>query len=87
MSYEAWGEPDDEYIHYDAAIDAGWLYPEQADELHAALFAASWARMVFLACLLVSPDVQMVAFETMRAAVALSEITAEHGPDKEGDKQ
>lgn len=80
MSYEAWGEPDDEYISYDAAIDAGWLWPEEADDLREQLFAASWTRMVFLSCLLVSKDVQSVAFETMRAAMALSEIQPEHCP-------
>lgn len=73
MSYEAWGEPDDEYISYEAAIDAGWLYPEQADELYAQLFAASWSRMVFMACLVDPETAEMKGFELVRAATALAE--------------
>lgn len=33
MSYEAWGEPDDDYMSVDAAINDGWLAPEEAAEL------------------------------------------------------
>jgi len=28
MSYEAWGEPDDDYMSVDQAIEAGWISPD-----------------------------------------------------------
>lgn len=28
MSYEAWGEPDDDYMSVDKAIEMGWLSPD-----------------------------------------------------------
>jgi hypothetical protein len=74
MSYEAWGEPDDEYISYEAALDAGWLTPDDADELHGKLFAASWTRMVFLACVADAGTTETRVFELARAVSALGEL-------------
>jgi len=90
MSYEAWGEPDDEYISYEAALDAGWLTPDDAEALYAERFAASWARMVFLACLVDAETPETKAFELVRAASALAETYIGVGiqkTDDDGDPQ
>lgn len=86
MSYEAWGEPDDEYISYEAALDAGWLTPDDADALYAERFAASWARMVMLACLVDPETPETKAFELVRAASALAETYVTQGIAKEDER-
>ena len=38
MSYEAWGEPDDDYFTPEQASEAGWLLPDEAEAFRAALW-------------------------------------------------
>lgn len=54
--------------------DAGWATPLEAYTLREELFAASWARMVFLACL--DPSTVQTYKNLAHAVIGMAEQTS-----------